>query len=183
MVKRKLLVVVDMQNDFVTGSLGFEKAKQVVPRIVEKIISAKKDPSFKILVTQDTHPSHYLQTREGGILPVNHCIKGTEGWTIDGAVQEALDGAAYLVLEKPSFGLDSEAMIRLKNEMGIELDEIHVCGLVSNICVISNAVVMQANFPEATLYVDALATASFDDRLNEAALDVLEGLQVKVTNR
>lgn len=181
MLNQKLLVVVDMQNDFVTGTLGFEKAKSVVPEVVKKIEEAVLDPAFKIVVTQDTHQEHYLQTREGGALPVVHCVKGSEGWQLDEAVQAALSDVSYITLEKPSFGLHAEAIMSLKKEIGNAVTEIHVCGLVSNICVISNAVVLQANFPEATVYVDAKATASFDDSLNDAALMVLEGLQVKVS--
>lgn len=182
MMKRKLLVVVDVQKDFVNGSLGFEGAEAIIPVIVNKIEVAKSDPEYAIAVTLDTHEENYMESREGHKLPVLHCVKGSSGWQLNDAVAEALSGAQYITLEKPSFGLNVDAILKLKESVGESIEEIHVCGLVSNICVISNVAVLQANYPEATLHVDAKATASFDDALNVATLKVLEGLQVTVSN-
>lgn len=173
---KKLLIVVDFQVDFVTGALGFPKAKEVEEVIYEKIKLYQKN-NDDIIFTFDTHDDNYLNTVEGKKLPIIHCLKGTEGRQLYGKVNELKKSGVSF--EKPTFGsLDLGIYLKDKN-----YQEIEVCGLVSNICVISNAVIAKSAIPNAVIKVDAKATASFDEDLHEKALDVLEGLHVEVVNR
>lgn len=174
---KKLLIVVDYQNDFVSGSLGFEKAAALEDRIADKIAQyrqAKDD----VLFTLDTHAVDYANTQEGRNLPVVHCIKGTEGWELFGKIA-ALKQEGDVCFEKPSFG-SAELFEYLKNK---PYENIELIGVVSNICVLSNAVLVKAVLPETPVTVDASCVASNDDRLNEAALDVMESMQIRVINR
>ena len=169
----RLLVVVDMQNDFVDGALGFEGADKIISGIADKIRSYK-EAGDEIVYTLDTHHENYMQTQEGKNLPVPHCIKGSEGHALVPALKEILDGCKCF--EKPTFGsLELGNYINSKNYESIE-----VCGLVSNICVISNAVMAKAAAPEAEIIVDSSLTDSFDKKLNEETFDILKGLQVTV---
>ena len=170
----KLLIIVDFQNDFVTGSLGFPEAKILEEVIYQKALLYKNDGD-DVLLTLDTHSPDYLNTQEGKKLPIIHCIKNTDGWNIFGKVNE-LEG---LRLEKKTFG-SVELVEYLKDK---DYEEIELVGLVSNICVLSNAIIAKATLPEAKIIVDAKATASSDSILHEKALDVLEGLQIEVRNR
>ena len=173
---KNLLLIIDYQNDFVTGSLGFEAAALLEPRIVEKI-EQYLERGDDIAFTLDTHHENYLATQEGRNLPVLHCISGTEGHLLYGEVARYLDrGKSFL---KPTFG--SETLF--KHLLGGSYEKIELVGLVSNICVLSNAVICKTALPEAEIVVDAMCTASFDSALHEKALDVLEGLQVKITGR
>lgn len=176
-IMKRLLIVVDYQIDFVSGSLGFPKAAQLEEGIYHKIKDYKEN-NQDVIFTFDTHDINYLQSQEGKKLPVEHCIKGSEGWNLYGKISEFLDDNAT-VFAKPTFG-SLELAEYLK---GKEYDSIELIGLVSNICVISNAILAKAALPEAEIIVDASCTASFDSKLNEKALDVMEGLQIKVLNR
>ena len=175
----RYLFVIDYQNDFVDGALGFPGAEKLDERIAEKVPSYGKG---KVLFTRDTHFENYLQTREGKNLPVVHCIKGTPGWEVYGKTAEALAQVEAKAIDKLVFGMDvtdpDTAAVLPESA-----DEIELVGLVSNICVVSNAVVLQSKYPEATIIVDASCTDSFDKSLNEKVLDVLSGFQVKVINR
>lgn len=174
---KKLLVVVDFQNDFVNGTLGFPEAKQLEEPICQKIEQYRKEDA-DILFTFDTHDASYLQTKEGQALPVEHCIKGTAGWNLYGRVAAyCSDGAKRI--EKPSFG-SMELMQVAKSGM---YDLVELCGLVSNICVLSNAVLVKTALPQADVVVDARCTGSSDPILHEKALDVLAGLQIGVLGR
>lgn len=171
---RKCLIVVDYQNDFVTGSLGFEKAEQLDGRIADKIENYRND-SWEIVFTFDTHEEDYLQTNEGRNLPVKHCIKGTDGHKLYGKTAKMLkenDKCFY----KPSFG-SAELFEYLKAE---RFDKVELCGVVTNICVISNAVLAKTALPEAEVSVDSACVASNDDNLNKSALDVMQSLQINV---
>ncbi len=174
---KKLLIIVDYQNDFVCGSLGFEKAKALDRAICAKIkeyLSAEQD----ILFTFDTHGEDYLQTQEGKNLPVAHCIKGTPGWELYGKAASYQD-KAVVCLEKETFG-SAELADYLREH---PYDWVELVGVVSNICVLSNAVIAKAALPEAEILVDAECTASNDEQMNDKALDIMEGLQMKVINR
>ena len=175
----RYLLVIDYQNDFVDGALGFPGAEKLDEKIAAKIRSYGKG---KVLFTRDTHFENYLQTREGRNLPVVHCIKGSEGWQIYGETAKALAEVEAPGIDKLVFGMDvtDPATAAVLPESA---DEIELVGLVSNICVVSNAVVLQSKYPEATIIVDAACTDSFDKSLNEKVLDVLAGFQVKVINR
>lgn len=131
--------------------------------------------------TLDTHFDNYLDTKEGKNLPVPHCIKGTAGWEVYGETKQALFDADAVCIEKRSFGIDltDETLSKLPRAV----DSVEIVGLVSNICVISNAVILNTLYSDAEITVDAALTASFDDMLNKEALDVMSGLQINVINR
>ncbi len=175
----RYLFVIDYQNDFVDGALGFAGAEKLDEKIAAKILSYGKG---RVLFTRDTHFDNYLQTREGKNLPVPHCIKGSHGWQVYGKTAQALEEVGAAPIDKLVFGMDvtdpATAAVLPKYA-----DEIELVGLVSNICVVSNAVVLQSRYPEATICVDASCTDSFDKALHEKVLDVLAGFQVKVTGR
>lgn len=175
----RYLFVIDYQNDFVDGALGFPGAEKLDGKIAEKIRSYGKG---HVLFTRDTHFDNYLETREGRNLPVVHCVKGSTGWQVYGETARALEEVEAPAIDKLVFGMDvtDHAAAAVLPERA---DEIELVGLVSNICVVSNAVVLQSRYPEATILVDAQCTDSFDKGLHEKVLDVLEGLQVKVVNR
>lgn len=171
---KKYLIVVDYQNDFVTGSLGFKKAEQLDDRIAEKIEKYRSE-NWEIVFTFDTHEENYLNINEGRNLPVAHCIKGTDGHKLYGKTANMLkqsDKCFY----KPSFG-SAELFEYLKAE---KFDIVELCGVVTNICVISNAVLAKTALPEAEVSVDSLCVASNDDSLNKSALDVMQSLQINV---
>lgn len=174
---RQALIVVDFQKDFVDGSLGFAQARLLDGAICAKI-KACHEQHQTVLFTLDTHADDYLQTQEGGKLPVVHCVKHTPGWALYGRSAE-LREADDLLIEKPGFG-----SLELANALRhAKFDRIELVGLVSNICVISNAVLAKAALPEAEIVVDAACTASADQSLHEKALDVMEGMQITVINR
>jgi nicotinamidase-related amidase len=174
---KKCLIVVDYQNDFINGALGFETAPKIKDTIINKI-KAYRASSDDIIFTMDTHDENYLNTEEGENLPVKHCVKGTPGHEIQSDVK-ALMSPEDEVFEKNTFpSLDLGLYLKNKDYEVVEL-----CGLVSNICVISNAVIVKSALPNAHVVVDALATDSFDHPLHKKSLDVLEGLQVEVLNK
>ena len=175
----RYLFVIDYQKDFVDGALGFAGAEKLDEGIAAKVRTYGKG---HVLFTRDTHFANYLETREGKNLPVVHCIKGTPGWECYGETARALAEVEAPAIDKLVFGMDitDPATAAVLPE---QADEIELVGLVSNICVVSNAVVLQSKYPEATITVDAACTASFDKELNDKVLDVLQGLQVKVINR
>lgn len=175
----RYLFVIDYQNDFVDGALGFPGAEKLDAKIAAKVRAYGKG---HVLFTRDTHFENYLDTREGRNLPVLHCVKGTQGWEVYGETAKALAEVEAPAIDKLSFGMDvtDPATAAALPE---QADEIELVGLVSNICVVSNAVVLQSRYPEATILVDAACTDSFDKALHEKVLDVLGGFQVKVVNR
>ncbi len=175
----RYLFVIDYQNDFVDGALGFPGAEKLDAAIAAKVRSYGRG---HVLFTRDTHFENYLDTREGKNLPVVHCVKGTPGWQVYGETARALEEVQAPAIDKLVFGMDvsDPATAAVLPE---QADEIELVGLVSNICVVSNAVVLQSKYPEATIIVDAACTDSFDKALHEKVLDVLAGFQVKVVNR
>lgn len=179
---KKLLVVIDYQNDFVDGTLGFKKAKTLEESIYNKVKKYLENGD-KVLFTYDTHYEEYLKTREGKNLPVVHCVKGTKGHKLYGKINDFSNVKNTLHYEKEGFGISPKDMIRLADEIGNDIKEIEVVGVVTNICVISNVIMFQAQYRNTDIIVDASLCAGFDDELHEKALDVVEGLQVKVVNR
>ena len=177
---RKILVVVDYQNDFVSGSLGFEGADRLDEGIAKKIMEYGKGNVF---YTLDTHNSRYLESREGKSLPVEHCVIGTDGWLPYGETGKALEEVEAVRIIKKSFGIAPWKMFMDELPNANELESIEIVGLVTNICVVSNAVMFQARYPESQIIVDASLCDSFDRDLHYKSLDVLQGLQVKVINR
>jgi nicotinamidase-related amidase len=175
----RYLFVIDYQNDFVDGALGFPGAEKLDEPIAAKIRAYGKG---HVLFTRDTHFDNYLETREGKNLPVKHCVKGTHGWQVYGETAKALEEVDAAPIDKLVFGMDVTAPATAA-VLPESADEIELVGLVSNICVVSNAVVLQSKYPEATIIVDASCTDSFDQTLHAKVLDVLEGFQVKVIGR
>lgn len=171
---KKLLVVVDFQNDFVTGSLGFKKAELLDLYIANKIDAYRKNGDT-VVFTFDTHDEDYLSSLEGQHLPVEHCIKDTEGWRLYGEVSKKLkDGD--IVFYKNSFGSIELFEFLMQNSF----IEIEFVGIASNICVLTNVVLAKTACKETQIIVDSKAVASFDDNLNEQALNIMKNLHVKI---
>lgn len=171
---RKILVVVDMQKDFIDGSLGTKKAQAIVNPIIEKMKSYDKSD---IYVTRDTHSENYLETAEGRKLPVVHCVEGTEGWQLQPEI-EALSHSSHII-NKPTFG--SVALMELlKAENEKEPLEIELVGLCTDICVVSNALLLKAAMPENMIKVDAACCAGVTPESHEAALTTMKMCQIEV---
>ena len=169
---KKLLIVIDMQNDFIDGSLGTPEAVAIVGAVKDKIRSY---PAGDIFATMDTHGPDYLSTQEGRNLPVEHCIKGTEGWRIRPDIAELLTEAA--IFEKPTFG--SVRMAEVVREIE-DLEEIELIGLCTDICVVSNALLLKANLPEVKIRVDANCCAGVTPEKHMAALETMRSCQIEV---
>jgi len=175
---KKLLIVVDYQNDFVTGSLGFEKAVSLEEPIAAKIKEYRNlGAEGQVIFTMDTHDKHYMDSKEGQHLPVVHCIDGEDGWQLYGKIASMKD-ENDLVFSKPTFG--SYELCEYLRKHSDDYESIEFVGVVTNICVISNIVLAKAAIPDITLKVDVNCVASNDDALQEAALAVMESIHVEV---
>ncbi len=173
----RYLIVIDVQNDFVDGSLGTAEAQAMLPNLLAKV--EKFDG--QLIVTQDTHPKDYLDTQEGRNLPVPHCIEGTEGWRIVPALDELARAKGARYYTKPTFGsVELASDVRAAWESG-ELESVELCGLCTDICVISNALLIKAMAPELPVSVDASCSAGVTPQKHEAALEVLASCQVAVS--
>ena len=172
---KKLLIVVDMQKDFVDGALGSKEAVSIVDNVVKKIETFQGD----IIVTYDTHPENYMDTQEGKNLPVPHCIKGTAGWELDAKVQKALEGKPFKAIEKPTFG-SVELPEYIKAHYDPAQLDIQLIGLCTDICVVSNALLLKANFLEAKISVDATCCAGVTVDSHNAALTTMKMCQISV---
>ena len=171
---RKILIVIDMQNDFIDGALGTKEAEAIVGAVCEKIRSY---PAQDVIATMDTHGEDYLTTQEGRNLPVSHCIKGTDGWRIRPEVAALLSEAQ--IYEKPSFG--SIALAEdLKERSKEEELELELVGLCTDICVVSNALLLKAAMPEVKISVDAACCAGVTPAAHRAALDTMQSCQIHV---
>ena len=170
---KRLYVVVDMQKDFIDGSLGTREAQEMLPRMVDRLteIQARKDTD--IIFTMDTHGSDYLETQEGKNLPVQHRIKGTDGWQIAAALQVFAERAVAIV-EKPSFGYIGW------QDIGKGYDEITMGGLCTDICVISNAMLLKAFFPEIRLRIDSTCCAGVTAESHNNALQSMKMCQMDI---
>lgn len=169
---QKAIVVVDMQNDFVDGALGTQEAQEMLPRLVEKL-TAEQAAGTALVFTMDTHGADYLETQEGKKLPVEHCIRGTAGWQIADALQPFVREAAA-VIEKPTFGATA-----LPAALA-DYDEIEFVGLCTDICVISNALLIKAFYPEKRICVDAACCAGVTPESHANALSAMRMCQVEV---
>ena len=173
---RKVLVVIDVQNDFIDGALGSEQSQKVIPNIVNKI---KEYDPWNVYLTRDTHYENYLDTQEGRNLPVVHCVEGTDGWQLRAEVAEAAGSA--MVVDKPTFGSNKLAGI-LMSERAQEALEIELVGVCTDICVVSNALLFKAAMPEAPITVDASCCAGITNERHKAALETMKACQVNVIN-
>ena len=172
-VMKKYLIVVDMQKDFVDGALGSAEARAIVPAAVKKIT----DFDGEIIVTYDTHYDNYMDTAEGKKLPVPHCIKDTEGWQLDADIAAALADKDYTAIEKNTFGSSElpELISSEDDDISIEL-----IGLCTDICVVSNALLIKANFPEAQIAVAENCCAGVTPEKHEAALETMRSCQIDI---
>ncbi len=184
---RHILIVVDMQKDFVDGALGTPEAVAIVDRVVNRIQAYASDPDGVLMATLDTHTEDYMNTFEGKHLPVPHCIKGSDGWQLDTRVLAAITEAALVgknchMLEKPTFGsTDLPALVeRLSDGENVTIE---LCGLCTDICVVSNALLLKAYFPDTPIAVDASACAGVTPATHSAALDTMAMCQIEILNR
>ena len=166
----KYLIVVDMQNDFTVGTLGSPHAAAIIPNVVEKV----KAFSGKVIFTRDTHGDDYLQTQEGKKLPVVHCVKDTNGWQICDELIPYVD----TTVDKVTFG--SVQLPHMLRSMGEPIEEIELCGLCTDICVISNAMILKAAFPEVAIRVDASCCAGVTTESHNTALNAMKAVQIEV---
>ena len=171
MDKRKLLIVVDMQNDFIDGALGTAEAAAIVPNVRAKTEEYRKNGDI-ILFTRDTHGEDYPETQEGRRLPVPHCIKGTHGWEIS----SLLDTSGCVIIDKPSFG-SAELMRRVS---GLDIGSVELVGLCTDICVISNALLVKTALPEVTVLVDASCCAGVTPQSHLNALEAMKMCQIDI---
>lgn len=171
---KKLLVVVDMQNDFIDGSLGTKEAQAIVPNVIKKI-EAYKDAGADVVFTLDTHYDDYMSTLEGQNLPVMHCIKGTDGWKL----QEDIDRFAGARFEKITFGSVGLA----DHVAGEGYDQVELVGLCTDICVISNALLLKAAMPNTPILVDACCCAGVTPESHDNALAAMKMCQIQVTGQ
>lgn len=164
-----------MQKDFVDGALGSSEAVAIVENVAEKI----KNHNGDIIVTYDTHFEDYMQTQEGKNLPVPHCIKGTDGWQLDAKVQSALQNRKYKSIEKLTFG-SVDLPEYIKTNFNPKEIEIELIGLCTDICVVSNALLLKANFLETKISVDAKCCAGVTVESHNAALTTMKMCQINV---
>lgn len=172
---KHFLIVVDMQKDFVDGALGTREAAAIVPNVMDKILNF----DGQIFATLDTHAANYLQTAEGKKLPVAHCIKGTPGWMLDDRIAAALEQKGYTPVEKVTFGSVLLPRLLYQAAMG-ETFTVELVGLCTDICVVSNALVLKANFPEMEITVDSACCAGVSPATHAAALDTMRCCQINV---
>lgn len=172
---KKFLIVVDMQNDFVNGALGSKEAEAIVPAVVKKI----EDFDGEIFVTLDTHFDDYLSTAEGRKLPVPHCIKNTDGWQINKEVRSSLDKKGFTPVEKHTFGSTELTRLIEAAACGEELS-IELVGLCTDICVVSNALLLKASFPESKITVDSACCAGVTPEAHESALATMRSCQIDI---
>lgn len=167
-------MVIDMQNDFITGTLGTEAARRIVPDVVEKIRGFDGD----IYYTMDTHDENYSITQEGRNLPIAHCLRNSEGWLLQPDVAAAI---AEKSTQEPFHKVDNFGSVELADELNSAgYDEIHFCGLCTDICVMTNVMLAKAFCPESVIYVDSKCCAGLTPQLHEAALDVMRSCQIKI---
>ena len=170
----KYLIVVDMQNDFITGSLGTKEAEAILPKVINKV----KNFDGTIIYTKDTHQADYLSTQEGKNLPVEHCIEGTWGWMLADELEKL--SAGNKVFNKPTFGSVELASHLVKEQEENEIEAIELCGLCTDICVISNALLLKANLPEVPILVDAVCCAGVTPESHCNALSAMKICQITV---
>lgn len=168
---KKLLIVVDMQNDFVDGSLGTKEAEEIVAHVKAKV-EQYQEQGDDVIFTRDTHTEEYLDTQEGKKLPVVHCVKGTKGWEIIDCLQPYVQN----VFDKPTFGSVKMANIVASRRY----EKIELIGLCTDICVVSNALLLKALLPETKIYVDASCCAGVTTETHKTALETMKMCQINV---
>ena len=176
MNEKKFLVVVDMQKDFIDGSLGTPEARAIVDAAAERIRACRVGGA-RIIATLDTHEEYYLSTAEGKKLPVPHCVRDTEGWTLDPKIREAV-GNDVILVEKPTFGSVRLPEIIREQLQPTQVPSVELLGLCTDICVVSNALLLKAHFPEARIAVNARCCAGVTPGRHLAALETMASCQI-----
>ncbi|MDD3347175.1 cysteine hydrolase family protein [Oscillibacter sp.] len=171
------LIVVDMQNDFVSGALGTAEAARIVPRVARRIAESSTE---RLVFTRDTHGADYRKTQEGRNLPVPHCVEGTWGWEIVSELADCAAGAA--VVDKPTFGSANLGEILREADRAERVEKVTLIGLCTDICVISNALLVKAFLPEAEVCVDAACCAGVTPESHATALSAMKMCQITVEN-
>ncbi|MCD8125022.1 MAG: cysteine hydrolase [Lachnospiraceae bacterium] len=172
----KYLIIVDVQNDFVDGALGTAEAQEMLSHLLEKV----RRFDGTLLVTKDTHGEDYLETQEGRKLPVPHCIRGTDGWQLAPSLRAIPAVREAKVYEKPCFGSTTLAADLAARDREGGVDSVELVGLCTDICVVSNALLLKAAMPEVPVSVDARCCAGVTPQAHEAALTVMESCQISV---
>lgn len=177
----KILVVVDMQNDFISGPLGNTETKAVVPNVCTLIKNTlEENDKNQVICTYDTHKENYLETQEGKKLPVAHCIVNTDGWQLDHNVKEAV-GDREVSIHKRTFGsVDLPMKIREMLHKGSDIESITLCGVCTDICVISNAMILKAEFPEMKLQVAENCCAGVTPESHTNAINAMKMCQIDI---
>lgn len=175
-MSKQILLVIDVQNDFINGSLGTPEAQQMLPALIEKI----RNFDGETILTQDTHSEDYLKTQEGKLLPVPHCIKGTQGWNFPETLEHLRREQNFPVYQKNTFGSILLARDLQKRYEAGNLVSVELTGLCTDICVISNALLLKAFMPELPVYVDASCCAGVTIEKHMAALDTMKSCQILV---
>ena len=169
----KFLVVIDMQKDFIDGALGTSEAAAILPAVVQTVHSFEGT----VLFTRDTHGPDYLQTQEGRMLPVEHCIRGTYGWEIREEIAELLESGP---IDKPTFGSETLGKVLKEFNKSETIDSITLVGLCTDICVISNAMLLKAFLPEVPIMVDSLCCAGVTPESHDRSLEAMKACQIEV---
>lgn len=175
---KKYLIVVDMQKDFVDGALGSKEAVAIVPVLLEKI----QNFDGEVIFTYDTHQADYMDTQEGHMLPVPHCIEGTDGWQLIDQLEEIRAEGGCRSYKKPTFGC-----VKLAQDLQAEylqggIESLEVVGVCTDICVVSNALLLKAYMPEVPISVDAKCCAGVTPEKNEAALETMRSCQIELVH-
>lgn len=185
----KILIVIDMQNDFISGPLGSPEAKAIVPMVAEKIRSCAGDDTL-VLFTKDTHDEAYLNTYEGKRLPVPHCIRGTDGWKINKEISKAAKGTGIAlynsatvinsrILKSNFASIELAALVKYYQDVAESVELVGVC---TDICVVSNAILIKTMCPDLPVVVDASCCAGTSPAKHQAALQTMESCQIDVIN-
>lgn len=174
----KYLIVVDMQNDFITGSLGTKEAQEILPKVIEKA----QNYDGTVVYTRDTHTEDYLNTQEGKKLPVMHCILSEPGWNLDEKLQKVVAKRNSKIYQKPTFGCIELVRDLERTNRKEAIEEIELCGLCTDICVISNALLIKAYMPEVPVCVDASCCAGVTPKSHKNALEAMKMCQITIKN-
>ncbi len=173
---KKILIVIDMQNDFTYGALRNDACIDVIPKVAEKI----RNFDGEVIYTRDTHDEGYLLTQEGRKLPVEHCIRGTEGWELVPEIDALAKNSGAKIYDKNTFGSTELASDIAKMNESEKIDEIELVGVCTDICVISNAMLIKAAVPETVVKVDSSCCAGVTPGSHETALDAMRSVQIEV---
>ena len=172
----RYLIVVDMQKDFVTGVLGTKEARQILPAVVDRV----KGFDGQVIFTRDTHQGDYMETQEGKLLPVPHCMQGSEGWQLMDALEELRAQRNLPVYDKVTFGCPQLARDLAGINEREPVESIELVGVCTDICVVSNALTIKAHLPEVPMYVDPACCAGVTPQAHEAALATMKSCQIQM---